>query len=314
MGLNGACFVPLAPARAVLAAAGFAACLAGADAIAQTGAGVSAPPVRETATRSAAQSGWVRSHESSARLIAGAMPGGSDGRSRMYAGVELRLSEGWKTYWRHPGDDGGLPPTFDWSGSRNLKAATVSYPAPKRLEAKTGTSIGYEGGVVFPVSIEAVDPARPVELVLRLEYGICREICVPAEVGLQLAIPSGMSLMPGALAASLAAVPRQREKSAAVAAGLPALVKASAVLKGPGPALMFDIAAGAGGAQPDLFIEVAGGMHLPMAKRIDGPAGGVHRFRIDLKGVDEIGGLPGRSLILTMTGGGGGTEAVWTVP
>jgi hypothetical protein len=122
-----------------------------------------------------------------------------------------------------------------------------------------------------------------------------------------------MSLMPGALAASLAAVPQQMEKAAATAAGLPTLIKASAVLKGPAPALLFDIAAGAGGAQSDLFIEVAGGLHLPMARRIDGPGGGIHRFRVDLKGVEEAASLSGRALTLTMTGGSSGTQAVWTV-
>ena len=34
-------------------------------------------------------------------------------------GVELTLAPGWKTYWRAPGDS-GIPPRFDWSGSRKF--------------------------------------------------------------------------------------------------------------------------------------------------------------------------------------------------
>lgn len=304
--------------RAALGCAALAALGAGCGALAQKGPGISLPTARgEPGSRGAAsgaQSAWVKSHESSVRLIAGAMPDESDGQARLlYAGVELRLSQGWKTYWRHPGDDGGLPPTFDWSAARNLKSARVLYPAPQRLASKTGTTIGYEGGVIFPVLIEPADRARPVELLLRLEYGICREICVPAEVHVELVVDPGLASMPAALAASLAAVPRPAAKPAA-SAGLPHLAKGSAVLKGPSPALVFDVAAGASGEQPDLFIEVAGGMHLPMPTRVDGPKGGIHRFRVDLKGVEEAAQLPGKTLALTITGRAGGTETSWTVP
>src|SRR5690606_15708570 len=30
------------------------------------------------------------------------------------AGIEMRLADGWKTYWRRPGDS-GIAPRFDWS-------------------------------------------------------------------------------------------------------------------------------------------------------------------------------------------------------
>ena len=44
---------------------------------------------------------WVEGHSSRARII-----GGGDG----VAAVELQLPEGWKTYWRSPGEAGGVPP------------------------------------------------------------------------------------------------------------------------------------------------------------------------------------------------------------
>ena len=45
--------------------------------------------------------------------------GGAD-NGELLAGVQIRLEPGWKTYWRTPGDS-GVPPSFDWSGSKNLK-------------------------------------------------------------------------------------------------------------------------------------------------------------------------------------------------
>ena len=48
-------------------------------------------------------SDWAQGHNSRVRLIAG-----DD-----LAGVELQMPAGWKTYWRNPGDAGGVPPSFD---------------------------------------------------------------------------------------------------------------------------------------------------------------------------------------------------------
>ncbi|MGZ5914086.1 MAG: protein-disulfide reductase DsbD domain-containing protein, partial [Hyphomicrobium sp.] len=130
---------------------------------------LSAPTSVEAATGLA--SDWVEGHSSRARLIAG----------NGMAGVEVEMPEGWKTYWRTPGDAGGVPPSFDWSKSENLAAATVLYPAPKRFSDRAGDTVGYKGTVVFPVRLTAKDPGKPIDLRLSLEYGVCKEICIPAE-------------------------------------------------------------------------------------------------------------------------------------
>ena len=52
-----------------------------------------------------------------------------DGTPALIAGVQLRMDSGWKTYWKNPGDS-GVPPSFDWAGSKNLKQAELLYPAP----------------------------------------------------------------------------------------------------------------------------------------------------------------------------------------
>ena len=287
-------------------------------AFSQQGVGVSVPPgksVRGIASQDAAgtHSPWVMSHQSSVRLIAGALAS-STGQSRLLAGLEMRLSEGWKTYWRHPGDDGGLPPAFDWSAARNLKAARVLYPAPQRLKSSTGMSIGYMSNVVFPIEIEAVDATRPIELVLNLEYGICREICVPAEARMRLTIAPTLAVMPNGLSAALARVPRVLTPSAETdAPGSPRLAGAAAVLTGPSAALTFDIATGAAGARADLFVEAPAGMHLPMTVKTGEARAGVQRFRIGLNGVEDAARLPGKPLRLTITGISGGTEQSWIV-
>jgi len=112
---------------------------------------------------------------STVRLVDGGVVDG-----RRLAGVDVRLGEGWKTYWKVPGDS-GTPPVFDWSKSRNLKRATVLWPAPARYaDPETGETIGYKGRVVFPVVVEPEDPSSPVVLHLVMDYALCNEMCIPA--------------------------------------------------------------------------------------------------------------------------------------
>ena len=77
---------------------------------------------------------------------------------------------------------GALPPEFDWQGSENLDSAHVLYPAPHRLRTKAGDVVGYTDRVMFPVSVTPKDAAKPISLHGKVDYGVCKDICVPAEV------------------------------------------------------------------------------------------------------------------------------------
>jgi DsbC/DsbD-like thiol-disulfide interchange protein len=66
----------------------------------------------------AADAPWVAATDSKLRLFGGTATM-KDGE-QLVVGIQLRMDDGWKTYWRNPGDS-GVPPQFDWSGSKNLK-------------------------------------------------------------------------------------------------------------------------------------------------------------------------------------------------
>ncbi|MFO1202429.1 MAG: protein-disulfide reductase DsbD family protein [Tabrizicola sp.] len=103
------------------------------------------------------------------------------------AAVDLQLAPGWKTYWRSPGD-AGIPPTFDWSGSENVKAIRLHWPAPEVFEANGMQTIGYHERLVLPVEITPEDPSRPVKLSVEMALGVCDEICMPAVVDLSASL------------------------------------------------------------------------------------------------------------------------------
>jgi len=150
---------------------------------------------------------WKAVSHGGARLIAGETHRSSDG-ARLRAGVEIQLDTGWHTYWRHPGDS-GVPPTFDFTGSENIKSVTVLWPAPEIFaDGAGGHSIGYFGSVVFPLRITALDNADPSLLHLKLGYAVCGKFCLPAEADFKLSLSGEMGAEESILVAAEARVPQ----------------------------------------------------------------------------------------------------------
>ena len=130
----------------------------------------------------------------------------SDG-SRLVALV-IDVAPGWKTYWRNPGA-AGIPPSFDWSASRNLRAAEVMWPRPVRFDSFGLSTLGYGGQVVFPVRLDPEDRAAPLDISVGVALGVCRDICVleEATVGTVIA-PDAPEIGGALLRAAEALVPR----------------------------------------------------------------------------------------------------------
>ena len=106
------------------------------------------------------------------------------------AGLRLSMEPGWKTYWRSPGET-GVPPRFDWSQSSNVKDLILHWPRPGLFESFGMRTAGYTDVVLFPLEVHPVDPARPVELNLSAELGVCKDICVLELVETSLQIEPG---------------------------------------------------------------------------------------------------------------------------
>ncbi|MCH8166419.1 MAG: hypothetical protein IIC03_00595 [Proteobacteria bacterium] len=136
------------------------------------------------------------------------LPGRAEPGGGRMAGLVLDVAPEWKTYWRNPGA-AGIPPQFDWSGSRNLASAEVFWPRPKFFESFGLTTLGYSGRVVFPVRLVPERPDRAIEIRLGLALGVCREICVLQETTVELRIEPGAPAVGAVLVAMAeAAVPR----------------------------------------------------------------------------------------------------------
>ncbi|GLK70463.1 hypothetical protein KHC23_16695 [Ancylobacter dichloromethanicus] len=210
-------------------------------------------------------SAWSAPQGTAARLVAG---GSEDGT--LLGGVEIRLAPGLKTYWRYPGDS-GVPPHFDWSGSHNVEAVEVLWPAPVRFDDGGSFSIGYKHDVVLPLRITPKDRARPVELKLNLDFAVCGKICQPANAALGLAVPAGGAGAPSpALLQALATVPRP---VALGVAGAPGIATAELRHDAGGAAIRIETHVG-DADKADLFVEGPGeDWALPLPARETGADG-----------------------------------------
>ena len=247
-------------------------------------------------------SAWSKVEGAAVRLI----PGSPTPAGQRRAGLEFQLDGHWKTYWRTPGDS-GVPPVFNWSKSTNLAAVTVDWPAPQRFNDEGGTTIGYDVGVVLPLTVTPRDPNQAVTLDLALDYAVCDKICMPAKAALKLTLPPGEKAdasFDAAIAQAQASVP------------VPAAIGAD------GPLAIRDVAFDGLSQPKSVRIEVAA--DKPVELIAEGPlnwylplpqaaaARGV--YILALEGLPKGAKLSGTPLRLTLSTGNGGIETVYTLP
>jgi len=227
-------------------------------------------------------SAWDGDARSAARLIAGTRAAGQAAPLR--AGIEIRLSSGWHTYWRYPGD-AGVPPRFDFAGSQNVRVVEVMWPAPRRLSEAGLDTIGYDRDLILPLRVTPQDEAKPVTLSVKLDYAICEKLCVPAQTKAALALAGGLSAQDARLAAAEARVPRKVALGAEPAPGAGSGLAVRAVRReNDRPRVLIDVAAPAG-ATVDLFAEGPDEQwSLPLPVPVDGAGSGLQRFMLELDG------------------------------
>ena len=128
----------------------------------------------------------------------------ADGR-RVVA-IKLSLEDGWKTYWRAPGDS-GIPPLFSWKGARNIAQMQITWPQPKVFDDGGVRSIGYKKQLVIPLHIAPKRDDKPVHLKGRMDIGICSDICAPYTLKFDTKLEDVGSFPTPEIASALASAP-----------------------------------------------------------------------------------------------------------
>jgi DsbC/DsbD-like thiol-disulfide interchange protein len=217
---------------------------------------------------------------------------------RRAAGLHVELDDGWKTYWRMPGN-AGIPPLFDWQGSDNAAAIQVLFPLPRRYTDTSGDTVGYMKQVILPILIEPANATKPIELKLDLFFAVCEDICIPARTKTNLTLDVGSKGdETHRFQEWIARVP--------VPATEPLPVSASTLaMEGERPVLILSL------AQPvtDIFVETDGEAYF---RKPDFAADGLSA-RLVIDNVTEGENLVGKTLNLTIDRDGAGLEQAITL-
>ena len=219
---------------------------------------------------------------------------GFDG-TQWHTGVLIELDDGWKTYWRMPGE-AGIPPDFTWKTSEPADVS-VLFPVPARYHDASGETVGYQHEVVFPVQVNA-GQATEVKLDLSLFFAVCKDVCIPAKATASVALgtavrdPRGTVLVEQALAS----VPK--------AGNL--ITSARIVVEDNAPVLLLSLAA----RPDDIFVETTTSAYFRAPQfSADG-----REARLVIDNVKDAAKLRGTTLKLTLRQYDRGLEQSVTLP
>ncbi|WP_162200099.1 protein-disulfide reductase DsbD family protein [Kiloniella spongiae] len=255
-------------------------------------------------TAQGSSSPWIEEEFSRVRMVTGQETLGETGKVML--GLQFELKEGWKTYWRSPGD-AGFPVSLDLAESNNLKSWQFYWPVPHRFMLFGLQTFGYSKEVVFPFEIQAEDPQKDVTLRGTASYLLCKEICIPFDADVTIRIPAGEafpSLEAGIVDTYVNRVP-----------GLGAEVGfdiTDSFLVGNGENLVLKVYGSAkdqGFQKPDVIVEGPPGFSFSAPEVIIDDGGAKAEFIIPVSIAKEAKGvLEGKQITLSLVDGAKGTE------
>ena len=105
--------------------------------------------------------------------------------------LRLKMTDGWHTYWRNPGDS-GLPTTIIWKLPEGVGVGAIQWPAPHALPTGPLVNYGYEGEVLLLTGLTIPRDAvvgSTLTLAAHADWLVCKDVCIPEGADLEIALP-----------------------------------------------------------------------------------------------------------------------------
>ncbi len=149
----------------------------------------------------------VKSGHATAEWITGATA--VEGGKPIHTGIRMVIEDGWHSYWTNPGES-GMKLKVVWELPEGWTAGEVEYPAPKKFLTGELPGYGYEGEVIFPVTLTPPAGASgTVQLGAKVSWLTCNDAsCIPGKAELKLSPAAGTAENADALGKARASVPK----------------------------------------------------------------------------------------------------------
>jgi len=129
-----------------------------------------------------------------------------------WVGVELKMADGWDTYWMNPGDS-GFPTQVNWELPDGFSAGPLEWPYPETFTNESLVAYGYTDTVLLLSKItppKSLPADQQITLQADVNWLACKDSCVPGNAHLSLSLPvSDIQPKADAQAASLFAEARE---------------------------------------------------------------------------------------------------------
>jgi thiol:disulfide interchange protein DsbD len=170
-----------------------------------------------------------------AELVAHAPEGLVPGKPA-WLGLKIEHQPHWHTYWKNPGDS-GLPTSFTWQLPAGVSVGEIEWPTPAKLPIGPLLNYGYEGTLLLPVPVQvpAGFQGDTLEVKLRADWLVCKDVCIPEGGDFVLRVPvqaatagnatlfaAARAALPQAVAAAQASAAVEGDALVLRVAGLPA--------------------------------------------------------------------------------------------
>ena len=123
----------------------------------------------------------------------------------VWAGVDLKMDDGWHTYWKNPGA-AGLATKIEWQLPPGVTAGEIHWPLPEIIPPAEVTTYGYSHEVMLLVPVTLAADLKPGPMVLKAEVSWleCMEQCIPGSTNVETTLNVGSQAAASADAAVIA--------------------------------------------------------------------------------------------------------------
>ena len=109
--------------------------------------------------------------------------------NKIIVAVELKINDGWKVY-ANDASGMGMPPSPDFKGTLNYLNHKILWPKAEEVAEKIGADVikysVYHQKTIIPIEVELSKIENNHLINLHLDYGICRDICIPASADFKI--------------------------------------------------------------------------------------------------------------------------------
>ena len=112
-------------------------------------------------------------------------------------GLLIELEKDWHIYWKNSGDS-GIPTSIEWNVPQNFQLTQKQWSIPRAFEFDGLVSYGYDNQVLFiaEVKIPANTHKDVVNLSVKIESLICKDICIPFDTLISFQLDLRKSFVP----------------------------------------------------------------------------------------------------------------------